>query len=105
VVPSFPLGTFAANMTATIVFGVAMLTQGLIRSPLSAMSCSILYGIIDGFCGCLSTISTFAVEIDTLTRINAYVYAMVSISGGITILVLLVGIPSWIVGFAPMCDL
>jgi fluoride exporter len=77
--------------------------QGIVRSPISALSCSILYGIDNGFCGCLSTVSTFAVELDTLIRKNAYVYATVSITVGIVILVLLVGIPAWVVGYMPRC--
>jgi fluoride exporter len=63
----------------------------------------VLYGVEQGFCGCLSTISTFAVELDTLIRRHAYVYASVSISVGIVLMTIVVGIPAWTKGFESIC--
>ena len=104
--PSFPLGTFTANITATVILGIAIIIQGRPSvTSLSTISCAILHGIDNGFCGCLSTISTFAVELDTLTRKHAYAYATVSIGVGLVLLVLVVGIPTWMVGFKPTCGL
>jgi CrcB protein len=79
--------------------------QGRIRSPISTLSCAVLYGIDNGFCGCLSTISTFAVELDTLMRQHAYIYATVSILVGAIILVLVVGTAAWASGYMVMCGL
>ena len=104
-IPSFPLGTFAANITATLVFAVTILVQSRPDRNLTLLSCSVLYGVDQGFCGCLSTISTFAVELDTLIRWNAYVYALVSIVVGVGVMVLVVGVPTWTTGFESVCGL
>ena len=74
-------------------------------TSLSTISCAILNGIENGFCGCLSTISTFAVELDTLIRKHAYVYATVSIGVSLVLLISVVGIPAWTVGFRGSCGL
>ena len=104
-IPSFPLGTFSANIAGTVVLGTCVLIQGRDRSSISVISCAVLYGFDQGFCGCLSTISTFAVELDTLMRLHAYVYATVSIAVGILCMVVLVGISAWVVGYVSMCGL
>ena len=105
VIPSFPLGTFAANMIATAILGICNLIQSRVRTPMSIISCAVLYGIDNGFCGSLSTVSTFAVELDTLVRQHAYIYATVSISSGVVIMILVVGISAWSQGYIPVCGL
>lgn len=105
VIPSFPLGTFSANIIATLILGIAILIQGRNHVTLTQICCQLLYGVENGFCGCLSTVSTLAVELDTLIRGHAYVYATVSIFVGIVILAIVVGVPAWTVGYQPMCGL
>jgi fluoride exporter len=105
VLPSFPLGTFAANISATVLLGICNLIQSRVRSPISFLSCAVIFGIDNGFCGCLSTVSTFAVELDTLVRQHAYIYAVVSIVTGIVVLVLLVGVSAWSQGYIPLCGI
>jgi len=92
-------------MAGTVILGICILIQSRDRSPISTISCAVLYGIDQGFCGCLSTVSTFAVELDTLMRLHAYVYATVSIVVGIISLVILVGISAWAVGYVSVCGL
>jgi fluoride exporter len=104
-VPSFPFGTFAANISATVILGTVILIQGRERAPMKLISCNLLYGIDNGFCGCLSTISTFAVELDTLIRKHAYAYATASIAVGISIMVLMVGSSAWSEGYVSNCGL
>ncbi|KAI8379054.1 uncharacterized protein BYT42DRAFT_567242 [Radiomyces spectabilis] len=48
----FPIGTFAANIIASIVLAVISLLQSGV--PMSLMSCYVLTGLADGFCGTLS---------------------------------------------------
>lgn len=97
----FPLGTFAANMIATVIIGITHTLQH--RSPSSKMvtplSCVMLQALADGFCGCLSTVSTFAVEVRGL-RGGAWTYASVSVVASQLILVLVTGIPWWAGGSA-----
>ncbi|KAJ7591037.1 CrcB-like protein-domain-containing protein [Mycena floridula] len=64
-VKSFPWGTFAANIIGTIAIAASHLAQSM-QNPLSSDACAILQGFSDGYCGCLTTISTFAVEISVL---------------------------------------
>ena len=104
VIPSFPLGTFSANISATVILGIVIIIQGRARS-ITAISCELLYGLENGFCGCLSTISTLAVELDTLMRRHAYKYATVSVAVGVGVMVIVVGIPAWVVGYVPVCGL
>ncbi|KAF9268035.1 hypothetical protein L218DRAFT_853602 [Marasmius fiardii PR-910] len=65
---TLPLGTFAANMFGTCLLAVFHVLQniGVSASPVSPHTCSLLQGLGDGYCGCLTTISTFAAEIRAL---------------------------------------
>jgi len=64
-VKRFPLGTFAVN-----IFGSAVLA-GVVTGQYShrwtgtagVVGCQLLNGVGDGFCGCLTTVSTWVVEI------------------------------------------
>ena len=56
----FFFGTFAANMIGTLVLAVVALLQSGVG--MSLIACDVLDGIADGFCGCLTTISTFMVR-------------------------------------------
>jgi fluoride ion exporter CrcB/FEX len=58
------------------------------------LECSALQGVLDGFCGSLSTVSTFVVELRTLRRRDAYVYGVTSWVVGQVLMVLVLG--SWI---------
>jgi fluoride ion exporter CrcB/FEX len=57
----FPIGTFTANIFGTIVIAVL----GLVESGVyvTAIACDVVKGLADGFCGCLTTISTFMVTL------------------------------------------
>ncbi|KAG0364623.1 CrcB-like protein-domain-containing protein [Gamsiella multidivaricata] len=76
----FPLGTFAANIGGSMFLAVIVCLQ---HSPVaggkSALACQVLSGLQDGFCGCLTTISTFVLELKTLPRRSSYIYGLVSI--------------------------
>ncbi|CAG8551622.1 9235_t:CDS:2 [Funneliformis caledonium] len=94
----FPLGTFAANFSGSIVIGILfLLSNGIVYSKLS---CEIIEGLANGFCGCLTTISSFANEITQLPRKHAYKYALVSILMGQIAMILTVGIYHWTIGLS-----
>jgi len=89
----FPLGTFVANTLGSALLGAFHILQRTSHLP-SPSACSLLQGLMDGFCGCFTTVSTFAVEVGALRARNAWLY--VGLSWGVSQLLLLVIIgPSW----------
>lgn len=72
---SFPLGTFLVNVLGTwIAAGILVISKfGVEYYDIEIQS--LLYAIITGFCGCLTTVSTFVKEIDTLSTTDAYLYS------------------------------
>jgi fluoride ion exporter CrcB/FEX len=59
-IPHFPIGTYAANIFGTIVLAVLAIAQS--GPQITAIACYVVAGLADGFCGCLTTISTFMVK-------------------------------------------
>ncbi|KAI9297767.1 hypothetical protein K502DRAFT_66503 [Neoconidiobolus thromboides FSU 785] len=62
----FPIGTLTANLIASAVLAIvtyflSFSVDNTVHNGLSTISCISLYSISDGFCGCLSTVSTFIV--------------------------------------------
>lgn len=57
----FPVGTFTANMVACIIDYVMKCIP--VRHPLDGASAAVLAGVIGGVGGCLSTVSTWVVEV------------------------------------------
>jgi CrcB protein len=107
-IASFPLGTFVVNIFGTMLLGMFYDLQ---RAPLGAgligggmVGCQVLEGMMDGFCGCLTTVSTWVVELNGLRRRHAYVYGSTSIFVALGMLVIIMGSLKWTLGFAsPMC--
>ena len=101
-IKSFPLGTFAVN-----IFGTAMEAMfiDLQRVPVGNMvGCQVLQGMSDGFCGCLTTVSTWVVELTALRRRHAYFYGMMSVGIGLSLFIIISGSLQWTRGFAhPLC--
>lgn len=70
-VNKFPIGTFIANEAATLVDAAVFALQHIPATFSStegdnAIRCGALYAIQQGFCGCLSTVSTFVIESRTI---------------------------------------
>ena len=73
---NFKLGTFLANITG------ALLLAGVVSAKSNypeGWEHDIFVGIGTGFCGCLTTVSTFVVELSTLPLKYAYIYGLTSI--------------------------
>ncbi|KAF9075725.1 CrcB-like protein-domain-containing protein [Rhodocollybia butyracea] len=64
----FPLGTFAANSIGTGLLAAFHVIQSIANKPISPNMCSLVQGLSDGYCGCLTTVSTFVAEIRVLQR-------------------------------------
>jgi fluoride ion exporter CrcB/FEX len=105
-VPSFPLGTFAANIFGTMVLGMAWdLQHARTIGASSHISCSVMQGIMEGFCGCLTTVSTWVLELQGLRRRQGWTYGLTSVGVGLGFMVIIMGSMGWTVGFAqPTCS-
>ncbi|RMZ85542.1 hypothetical protein DV737_g551, partial [Chaetothyriales sp. CBS 132003] len=107
-IPSFPLGTFSVNMVGTAVLGMAWDLQhagGIGAGAGVGSGCAVLEGITEGFCGCLTTVSTWVLELDGLSRRHAWIYGLSSVGVGFGLLVVIMGSMAWTVGFsAPGCS-
>jgi len=91
-----PLGTFTANILGTALLGMFRVLQRTPHLP-SPTRCAILQGLSDGFCGCLTTVSTFAVELTVLRGPVATRYAAISWTVSQLVLLVIFG-PSWWAG-------
>lgn len=99
--PSFPLGTFAANILGTGILGMCYDLQHVSSIGASMLvSCQVLQGVMDGFCGSLTTISTWVAELNGLgKRKYAYFYGTVSVGVGLGLLIVIMGSLLWTRGF------
>lgn len=97
-IASFPLGTFAVNVFGTAVLGMSWDLQ---HAPLGGViGCQVLQGIMDGYCGCLTTVSTWVSELVSLRRNHAYRYGAASVLVALASLVIIMGSLQWTRGFA-----
>ena len=109
-VPAYPLGTFAVNMLGTAIEGMCYDIQhvgvGIMgRIGGGRVGCQVLQGVMDGFCGCLTTVSTWVAEINGLKRKHGWGYAFGSILGGLCLMVVIMGSVRWSVGWSdPVCN-
>ena len=96
-IKSFPLGTFAVNIFGTLMEAVFLDLQ---RVPVGGMvGCQVLQGMSDGFCGCLTTVSTWVAELKGLRTRHAYFYGLMSVGVALGLMVIVMGISLWTVGF------
>ena len=99
-IASFPLGTFAVNTFGTVILGMSYDLQHV---PLGGVSgCQVLQGIEDGFCGCLTTVSTWVLELSTLRRRHSYIYGALSVIVALCFLIVIMGSMQWTRGFSPL---
>ncbi|KAH8901893.1 hypothetical protein BR93DRAFT_858832, partial [Coniochaeta sp. PMI_546] len=106
----FPLGTFCVNMFGTLLLTVVWDLQRLPNRGIAAniggdlIACQVLQGIEDGFCGCLTTVSTWILELSSLRRRHAYRYGIASIVTSLVIVIIVMGCVTWTLGLRqPVC--
>ncbi|KAK1138288.1 hypothetical protein N8T08_003049 [Aspergillus melleus] len=114
-IPAFPLGTFTVNIGGTVILAMCFDLQrvdglGTVLSSSAASSsiltsCQVLEGVMDGFCGSATTISTWVAELNGLgRRRHAYTYGVLSIGVALGFFVIIVGSLRWTLGFVePVC--
>lgn len=91
--PTLPLGTLSANLIAGYVIGVAV--AYFAQAPGVAPEWRLL--IITGFCGGLSTFSTFSAEIVALLQQGRFTWAMGAIAVHVagSVVMTIAGMASW----------
>lgn len=110
-IKNFPMGTFIANELAVILIACF---QIILRGrknyheqrPVAhtVNSCHVTTSLVSGFCGSLSTISTFINEAYKLEFNYMLIYYFVTISVSYSLLVVIMGSYSWTRGLTiPMC--
>lgn len=110
----FPLGTFAVNMFGTMVEAMCYDLQHVNGIGASAVAvapgaltsvytgCQVLQGVMDGFCGSCTTVSTWVAELNGLgRRRSAYLYGLISVAVGLGLMVVIMGSVLWTKGFHP----
>ncbi|GAW22797.1 hypothetical protein ANO14919_123400 [Xylariales sp. No.14919] len=97
---TFPLGTFVVNVVGTGILGLgwdlAHVPEG------GVVGCQVLQGVEDGFCGCLTTVSTWILELKVLPRRKAYVYGAVSVITALVLMIAVMGGLRWSQGFSTL---
>ena len=97
-IAAFPLGTFAANILGSAIRGSAWDIQHV---PIGGViGCQVLQGVQDGYCGCLTTVSTWVMELSSLHRKHAYVYGSASFLTSFLLLLVIMGSLRWTRGFS-----
>lgn len=97
-VAGFPVGTFVVNVAGTAVLAGAwdLAHSGAVGDGgAGVVGCQVLAGVQDGFCGCLTTVSTWVGELAALRRRHAYVYGGASVLGGLAVVVAVMGGLRW----------
>lgn len=90
---NFKLGTFVVNVAGAWLLGGVVC--GLELYPEGELMHDLLVGAASGFCGCVTTISTFAVELSSLPLWASYVYAFSSIVTAQVGLIIVRGTVQW----------
>ncbi|KAF4956194.1 hypothetical protein FGADI_4006 [Fusarium gaditjirri] len=97
---TFPLGTFTANVFGTVILSMSW---DLAHVPVGGViGCQVLEGMEDGFCGCLTTISTWVVELSTLRRRSAWIYGTASVVTALVLTVAVMGGLRWSNGYSKL---
>ncbi|KAF4963312.1 hypothetical protein FSARC_8643 [Fusarium sarcochroum] len=97
---TFPVGTFSANVLGTVLLGMSW---DLAHVPLGGVvGCQVLQGIEDGFCGCLTTISTWVAELSGLRRRSGWIYGMTSVVASLVLMIAIMGGLRWSDGYSKL---
>lgn len=97
---SFPLGTFVVNVVGTAILALAW---DLAHVQVGGViGCQVFQGIEDGFCGCLTTVSTWVMELAVIRHRRAYIYGGVSVLSALGLTIAIMGGLRWSLGFSAL---
>eukprot|EP00128_Syssomonas_multiformis_P006803 Colp12_sorted_trinity150504_noHs@22450 len=97
-------GTLAANMLGTGILGIFTVIRTNNNCWTGDLWASAVFeGVLTGFCGDLSTVSTFASEITKTPVKKAWKYVLISLFGGQLLMVLTLGVMVWSKDNLPAC--
>ena len=107
----FPLGTFIANVGATLLTAILAIINRGRRAPHSDLpiantvhKCRIVYALIEGFCATLSTVSAFIHEGYVMSFFHMLSYYGISIGASYISCVVTLGAFAWRRGLVdPLC--
>ncbi|KAF4333152.1 chromosome condensation [Fusarium beomiforme] len=91
--PTFPLGTFAANVLGSLILAVVWDISYL--SSMASIGEQLLDGVKNGYCAAVTTVSTLALDLSTLQRQHAYRYGTVSFLVSFGLMVIISGSVQW----------
>ncbi|KAG4283060.1 hypothetical protein FPRO06_09733 [Fusarium proliferatum] len=91
--PTFPLGTFAANVSGTLILAVVWDLSQILSRP--SIGYQLLEGVKNGYCAVVTTVSTLALELSSLQRKHAYRYGTVSFLVSFGLVVIISGSFKW----------
>ncbi|KAJ3021168.1 hypothetical protein HKX48_009088 [Thoreauomyces humboldtii] len=77
-------------MLGTLLVGLLYLLSNR-RTPHDAPACTVMAALSTGFCGCLTTVSTWVVELTSLRKRDAWIYGLASVLTGLAILAVVLG--------------
>jgi CrcB protein len=93
-----PVGTFSANMLGTAISTASYIVS--VKVELTSWESAINSAVVSGFCGALSTVSTFVTEIVQYLEVfpesvQAYTYAVGTLVSGVVLVIALYGWVVW----------
>lgn len=93
----FPFGTFLANSIGSMILAGTLVTMAYVamETSTSVLVGDVLSGIITGFCGSLTTVSTFASQLVKVPFPLALLYTIVSVGVAQVMFTAILGIYSW----------
>ena len=94
----FKLGTFIVNVGGSWILAGTLVAKAHLSGLLGTQHLGVLVlsGVATGFCGCLTTVSTFASELTSLSLAWSYLYAIASLLSAQLGMVIVRGTYEWI---------
>jgi fluoride ion exporter CrcB/FEX len=101
----FPIGTFIANIAGSLIIGGSYAAQYSPSARAMGLRCNALHAIQQGFCGCLTTVSTFMTETRSIRGKGwTWIYVGTSIVLGHLAVLVTFGLVGWTQGRGSVCS-